>query len=74
MVLNRNKDDSLFVCLQDEEGQRRTVWEKNLKMIDQHNEEYSQGQHSFMMAMNAFGDLVSVSWVAECFVRPLSTS
>uniref|UniRef100_A0A452SU59 Cathepsin propeptide inhibitor domain-containing protein n=1 Tax=Ursus americanus TaxID=9643 RepID=A0A452SU59_URSAM len=41
----------------DEEGQRRTVWEKNLKMIDQHNEEYSQGQHSFMMAMNAFGDL-----------------
>ncbi|XP_026374631.2 procathepsin L-like [Ursus arctos] len=43
----------------DEEGQRRTVWEKNLKMIDQHNEEYSQGQHSFMMAMNAFGDLTS---------------
>ncbi|XP_045636882.1 procathepsin L-like [Ursus americanus] len=43
----------------DEEEWRRAVWEKNMKMIDQHNEEYRQGKHSFMLAMNAFGDLTN---------------
>ncbi|XP_035579559.1 cathepsin L1-like isoform X1 [Zalophus californianus] len=44
---------------EDEEGERRSVWERNMKMIELHNQEYSQGKHSFMMAMNAFGDLTS---------------
>ncbi|XP_044121696.1 procathepsin L-like [Neovison vison] len=43
----------------DEEGRRRAVWEMNLKVIEQHNQEYSQGKHSFTMAMNDFGDLTS---------------
>ncbi|XP_027472051.2 cathepsin L1-like [Zalophus californianus] len=38
---------------------RRVVWETNMKMIEQHNQEYSQGKHSFTMAMNAFGDLTN---------------
>ncbi|KAM5261291.1 procathepsin L-like [Hipposideros larvatus] len=42
-----------------EEGWRRAVWEKNMKMIELHNQEYSQGKHSFTMAMNAFGDMTS---------------
>nr|XP_020014814.1 cathepsin L1-like isoform X2 [Castor canadensis] len=41
----------------DEEGWRRQLWEKNIKMIDQHNQEYGQGKHSFTMAMNSFGDM-----------------
>ncbi|XP_073920680.1 procathepsin L-like [Castor canadensis] len=32
-----------------EEGQRRAVWEENLKIIELHNEEYRQGKHSFSM-------------------------
>uniref|UniRef100_A0A804EQJ3 Cathepsin V n=1 Tax=Homo sapiens TaxID=9606 RepID=A0A804EQJ3_HUMAN len=40
-----------------EEGWRRAVWEKNMKMIELHNGEYSQGKHGFTMAMNAFGDM-----------------
>ena len=32
-----------------------------MKMIELHNQEYSQGKHSFRMAMNAFGDMVSVA-------------
>ena len=47
------------------------MWEMNLKVIEQHNQEYSQGKHSFTMAMNDFGDLVSAAGVAECFVLPL---
>ncbi|KAI5934143.1 Procathepsin L [Manis javanica] len=43
----------------DEEIGRRAVWEKNMKMIDKHNQEYNLGNHSFTMAMNAFGDLTS---------------
>ncbi|CAD7681935.1 unnamed protein product [Nyctereutes procyonoides] len=38
-----------------EEGWRRAVWEKNMKMTELHNREYSQGKHGFTMAMNAFG-------------------
>uniref|UniRef100_A0A673UNY0 Cathepsin propeptide inhibitor domain-containing protein n=1 Tax=Suricata suricatta TaxID=37032 RepID=A0A673UNY0_SURSU len=42
---------------------RRAVWEKNMKMIIQHNREYDQGKHNFDMAMNGFGDMVSVAWI-----------
>ena len=37
------------------------MWEKNKKIIDRHNQEYSEGKHGFRMAMNAFGDMVSVA-------------
>ena len=47
------------------------MWETNLKMIEQHNREYNQGKHSFTMAMNGFGDMVSVAWIAERFVLSL---
>lgn len=47
------------------------MWEKNLKMIDKHNEEYDLGNHSFTVAMNAFGDMVSVAWIDELWVLPL---
>ncbi|XP_053431514.1 procathepsin L-like [Nycticebus coucang] len=42
-----------------EGGWRRAVWEKNMKMIELHNQEYSQGKHGFTMAMNAFGDMTN---------------
>ncbi|XP_061456643.1 procathepsin L-like [Rhineura floridana] len=36
---------------------RRSVWENNLQMIEEHNREASQGKHTFQMAMNHLGDL-----------------
>ncbi|XP_037349869.1 procathepsin L [Talpa occidentalis] len=42
-----------------EEGWRRAVWEKNMKMIELHNREYSLGNHGFTMAMNSFGDMTN---------------
>ncbi|XP_008069913.1 cathepsin L1-like [Carlito syrichta] len=43
-----------------EEGWRRAVWEKNMKMIELHNQQqYSNGKHGFTMAMNAFGDMTN---------------
>ncbi|NWI65047.1 CATK protein, partial [Todus mexicanus] len=40
------------------ESSRREVWEKNLRRIQQHNQEESRGQHTFRLAMNHHGDLV----------------
>ncbi|XP_052656973.1 procathepsin L-like isoform X2 [Harpia harpyja] len=39
------------------EATRREVWEKNLRRIQQHNWEETQGQHAFRLAMNHYGDL-----------------
>lgn len=37
---------------------RREVWENNLRRIEQHNWEESQGQHTFRLGMNHYGDLM----------------
>lgn len=42
-----------------EEGWRRVVWEKNMKMIELYNQEYREGKYSFIMVMNVFGDMIS---------------
>uniref|UniRef100_A0A6I8NEH3 Cathepsin V n=1 Tax=Ornithorhynchus anatinus TaxID=9258 RepID=A0A6I8NEH3_ORNAN len=44
---------------ENEDGWRRAVWEKNLKMIEMHNREYSVGKRSFKMEMNHFGDMTN---------------
>ncbi|KAL1784803.1 cathepsin Q-like [Sigmodon hispidus] len=36
---------------------RRTVWEKNMKMIKDHNGEDGLGKNGFTMEMNEFGDM-----------------
>nr|ACO82385.1 cathepsin K [Lutjanus argentimaculatus] len=43
----------------DEEGIRRAVWEKNMRMIEAHNQEAALGMHSYEMAMNHLGDMTS---------------
>ncbi|XP_039475793.1 cathepsin K [Oreochromis aureus] len=42
-----------------EEGIRRAIWEKNMRMIEAHNEEAALGIHSFEMGMNHLGDMTS---------------
>lgn len=44
---------------QEDETSRRLIWEKNLKYIDAHNAEHALGKHSFQLAMNHLGDMVS---------------
>ncbi|XP_072453036.1 cathepsin L2-like [Notamacropus eugenii] len=41
----------------EEENWKRAIWEKNLRMIEMHNLEYSAGKQSFRMQMNKFGDM-----------------
>ncbi|XP_041516228.1 cathepsin J-like [Microtus oregoni] len=41
----------------EEEALRRTVWEKNMKMIKLHNGENGLGKNGYTMKMNAFGDM-----------------
>ncbi|CAB1419691.1 unnamed protein product [Pleuronectes platessa] len=42
-----------------EEGIRRAVWDKNMRMIAAHNEEAALGLHSYEMGMNHLGDMTS---------------
>uniref|UniRef100_A0A3B3QG48 Cystein proteinase inhibitor protein salarin n=1 Tax=Paramormyrops kingsleyae TaxID=1676925 RepID=A0A3B3QG48_9TELE len=42
-----------------EEGSRRSIWEKNMRLIDAHNQEYKQGIHSYELGMNSLGDMTS---------------
>ncbi|XP_049751869.1 procathepsin L isoform X2 [Elephas maximus indicus] len=53
---NQWKSTYKKVYAANEEGSMRAVWEKNMKMIERHNQEHSKGKHGFTMAMNAFGD------------------
>ncbi|XP_078235219.1 cathepsin L2-like, partial [Pogona vitticeps] len=47
----------LEAYLEGEEFSRRAIWEENLRMIEQHNWEASQGKHTYQLGMNHFGDL-----------------
>ncbi|XP_071391497.1 cathepsin K, partial [Centroberyx affinis] len=40
-----------------EEGIRRAIWEKNMRMIEAHNEEAALGMHSYELGMNHLGDM-----------------
>uniref|UniRef100_A0A670K807 Cathepsin L n=1 Tax=Podarcis muralis TaxID=64176 RepID=A0A670K807_PODMU len=42
---------------------RRTIWEENFQMIEEHNREASQGKHSYRMAMNHLGDLTKAEFM-----------
>ena len=36
------------------------MWEANLDYINQHNEEFSRGEHSYDLGLNEFADLVKI--------------
>lgn len=46
--------------LQNEEGIRRAIWEKNMRMIEAHNQEAALGIHSYELGMNHLGDMVGL--------------
>ncbi|XP_044065451.1 cathepsin K isoform X2 [Siniperca chuatsi] len=43
----------------DEEGIRKAIWEKNMRMIEAHNQEAALGMHSYELGMNHLGDMGS---------------
>lgn len=35
-----------------------SIWESNMKFINEHNERYEQGLETYTLEMNKFGDMV----------------
>ncbi|WP_316576835.1 C1 family peptidase, partial [Klebsiella pneumoniae] len=48
-----------------EELYRKTIFENNLKFVEEHNELFRKGETSFTVAMNRFGDLTTEEFVAQ---------
>lgn len=44
---------------------RRAIWEKNRKLIEDNNNNFNIGMSEYTMAMNKYGDLVSVCFIDE---------
>ncbi len=42
----------------DEEDLRFSIWQSNMKLIEEHNQKFEQGLVSFSLNMNKFGDMV----------------
>lgn len=40
---------------------RRDIWEANLDYINQHNDEFQRGEHSYTLGLNEFADLVTLN-------------
>ncbi|KAM9488822.1 cathepsin K-like isoform 1-T4 [Clarias gariepinus] len=51
---NRKKYNGLA-----EEAIRRAIWEKNMRLIESHNQEYELGLHTYELGMNHLGDMTS---------------
>ncbi|XP_031431918.1 cathepsin K-like [Clupea harengus] len=50
---------SVSCLLQGEEAIRRTIWEKNMQLIEAHNQEYELGIHTYELGMNHLGDMTT---------------
>ncbi|XP_057643623.1 cathepsin Q-like isoform X1 [Chionomys nivalis] len=57
----------------EEEALRRTVWEKNVKMIKHHNGENGLGKNGYTMKMNAFGDMTDEEFRKMMVNFPMQT-
>lgn len=54
---------------QNEELERRMIWKRNLKMISFHNLEASMNLHTYELAMNDMGDMVSILLELPCGIH-----
>nr|XP_026693028.1 cathepsin L1-like isoform X4 [Ciona intestinalis] len=52
-----------------EELKRQLIWEKNLRVVTQHNYEYDEGLHTYTMAMTKFADLENDEFAAMYLPR-----
>ncbi len=50
---------SCVLFFEQDDIQRRIIWEKNKRIIEDNNQEFFMGMRPFTMAMNKYGDLVS---------------
>ncbi|KAL1765066.1 cathepsin R, partial [Sigmodon hispidus] len=58
---------------EEEEAMRRTVWEKNLKIVKDHNGKDGLGKNGFTMEINMFGDMTDEEFKKRMIDFPVRT-
>ncbi|KAK6183413.1 hypothetical protein SNE40_010902 [Patella caerulea] len=57
----------------DQQDQRRSIWEANIDYINEHNRRADEGQYTFWLAVNQFADMTNEEFVSTMNINKMTS-